>query len=97
MSSEPILFSKLQIRDKRIMLCVLLLYANPRLRLRQLANIVEDLSASRLRHLFKDDQPNTGNYLAWNDTDVPQHWQFNYSDGGSPPVNYVGHVCLQVP
>ena len=35
------------------MQCVLLLYANPRLRLRQLANIVE-LSPSRLRHLFKE-------------------------------------------
>jgi transcriptional regulator GlxA family with amidase domain len=51
-SSQPILFSKVRIRDKRIMLCVQLLYKNPRLRLRQLANIIE-LSPSRLGHLFK--------------------------------------------
>jgi AraC family transcriptional regulator of arabinose operon len=55
-SAQPItLFSKLRIRDKRIMQCVLLLYANPRLRLRQLANIVEELSPSRLGHLFKEE------------------------------------------
>ena len=53
MSSEPILFSRTRIRDKRIVYCIQLLCANPRLRLRQLANIVE-MSPSRLGHLFKE-------------------------------------------
>jgi AraC family transcriptional regulator of arabinose operon len=52
-SSQPILFSKPRIRDKRIVYCIQLLFANPKLRLRQLANIAH-LSPSRLGHLFKE-------------------------------------------
>jgi hypothetical protein len=65
----------------------------------QIYSFVDAIALKRYNGTGAQGQPDVGDYLVWDDSNLlDQNWRFNRSDGDpNGPHNYVGLVCSQTP